>query len=106
MNIPKTVKIGGEIYKVKTVKCCTRYEEDDDEKIDGICIYENNIIEISEHCEGTFKDMIFLHELIHAMYEHAGLDYSNEEHIDRLTRTLHAVITDNPKIFERNIKYK
>jgi Zn-dependent peptidase ImmA (M78 family) len=95
VTIPKTVKVGGQVYKVNLVD---QVKNSADRNVDGQISYSEDLIEINKCLSGDYRDYVLLHEVFHAIYEHCGYK-QNEHEIDRLARALHMVIKDNPEMF-------
>lgn len=94
MNIPKTLKIGGftyEVEKTDNIPLGSHYTGEID--------YEKRKILIRPQSNKENEKQTFLHELIHAMANQSYIDLS-ESQVEVLSRVLHDVIVNNPKIFE------
>ncbi len=94
MDIPKKVKIGASIYKIKSVST-----NEDNKDFDGKIDYRNLTIELKDHLSGTFKEFVFLHELMHGINDFLGMRMS-EKDTDRYARAIHMIITDNSELFK------
>ena len=94
MKLPDKVKIGGKIYSV---------EETDKLELgcdyNGEILYQNLIINIRPALAQQVKEVTFVHELLHGIYNHLGYHKQDEKKIDELANALHAVIIDNPGLF-------
>mgnify|MGYP003419086467 CR=1 FL=1 len=99
MNIPDTVKIGGYNYKV---------DHHDGPIPSGSHVYDGlydstiNTITLSDIGDKSYKDTVFLHELIHGIIYVYCADKQDEEFVEQFAKGLYQVIFDNPKIFENN----
>jgi len=95
MNIPKKIKIGGKIYKIKQTNNLVSglgYS--------GEIIYNDLVINIRPCSNGKMKH-ILLHEMFHGIFEHLGYNEHDEKLIDGLANALYMIIEDNPKMFEK-----
>lgn len=93
MNIPEKLKIGGKIYTVERTEKLTigdRYM--------GECIYSTLSIRIVPSAP-RMEEVTFLHEMVHAIFNHLGYTNHSEKKIDELANALHMIIVDNPDIF-------
>jgi len=95
MNIPKKVKVGGKFYTVKITDCLIGGTDNRAAEID----YRNNEIRIG-HNETSRQHASFWHEIFHAIFDDLGYSEHDEKQVDELSNKLHALIVDNPKIFE------
>jgi len=95
MKIPNKVKIGGVTYDV----IITKNVDKSDKNIDGLIIYDKQEIIIEEGLPKEYGEQIFLHEILHRIFEFLDLD-NNEEIIRPLSTALYMVIKDNPEIFK------
>ncbi len=95
MNIPNKVKIGGQEYDVRLVPKVNT----DNRNCDGQITYSEQLIEIRDDLKSDYLDCVFVHEILHGIYEHCGFE-QDENTIDRLSRALQMVIKDNPGIFK------
>lgn len=93
MRIPKKLKVGGQIYKVKRVK-----EVNQDVSVLGTCNQEYGNILVCDAYSNSSTEMTFLHELLHAIFTHCNLP-QDEDLIERLAQALYMVIVDNPEMF-------
>ncbi|MDY3083568.1 MAG: hypothetical protein SOR54_09820 [Clostridioides difficile] len=99
MNIPKTIKVGGISYKI--IECDCPSEEDC--AVEGQIFYQKQEIRIKNNVGKEYKEKVFLHEVIHALFEHACIE-QDEIIIERLSSVLHEFIKDNSIIFDLNRK--
>ncbi|PRR77684.1 hypothetical protein CLLI_22480 [Clostridium liquoris] len=95
MNISSKVKIGGVNYKV--IECNNPSEEDPN--VDGQILYSKQEIRLKNDMSREYKENIFLHEIIHGIFEHIGFE-QDEAIVIRLSNALHGFIKDNPEIFK------
>lgn len=96
MNIPKKVKIGGKIYKVEITKNLDLGNSNCSAEID----YNNLIIRVVPQAKQKME-CDFLHEVIHAIFDHLGYSEQDEKKVDELASALYMVIQDNSKMFEK-----
>lgn len=99
MNIPSKLKVGGKIYTVEKTEELTigdRYM--------GECIYTTLSIRIVPCKAKQMEEITFLHEMIHAIFNHLGYTNHSEKKVDELANALHMVIVDNPDIFSSTSK--
>ena len=100
MNIPKTLKVGGIIYKVIKKKILDRGER----KYSGLARHRQAIIEITTHDnEGEPYDKqkleeCFMHEVLHCVDDIYNDQKLEEEEVNHLSQGLYQVFKDN-KIF-------
>ena len=96
MNIPKSVKVGGQTFKV--IKDYVFTERVD---INAQCDSDYNEIKLGqlwrEKCR-TRQEDIFLHEIIHAVDNIYNGNKLQEEDVVNIGQGLYQVLTDN-KIF-------
>ena len=100
MKIPKRIKVGGVIYKVKQVKKINRIDENHGKTV-GLWNSEKAVIYLDKNLEKQMKEQCFIHELFHALFDHCAIE-QNEDKVDLLSTALYMVIKDNPKIFSGN----
>lgn len=94
MNIPKKLKVGGTIYTVKQVK-----EIPESEDYVGMAYYRDAVIAVDKTLENSVKESVFIHELVHALFNFVGLE-QDEEIVTSLGHALYMVIADNPEVFK------
>jgi len=94
MKIPKKLKVGGKIYTVEQTEKISIGEN-----YLGETIYYDLAIRIMPSAKGM-SEVTFLHEMLHAIYNHLGYINHNEKKIDELANAIHMIITDNPEMFE------
>lgn len=87
MNIPKTLKIGGHIYKVEITD--KGLNEEDYGELD----METNTIRINSKIPKTNQESTLLHEILHAL--NTTLDH---ELLDSLSEQMYQVLKDNKLI--------
>lgn len=94
MNIPEKVKVGGKTYRVNITDKLGLGTAHYSAEID----YVGLNINITEQAPGKME-ADFLHELVHAIFDHRGVRDQQEEEVDSIAQALHMVIKDNPGIF-------
>lgn len=94
MKIPNSVRIGGVEYAV----VYTPHLNDGIHLAYGHIDYENCVIELSDTVGVSHQKrcVTLLHEILHGIREHAGLEIENEEAVvDMFAKGLHQVLQDN-----------
>jgi hypothetical protein len=91
MKIPKSVKVGGVVYKVEIVT------QAKDGAAGGICYHEAEI-ELERHPQ-QHMERVLLHEILHAIFYSRGYRGHDEKQINEVANALHALIIDNPEMF-------
>lgn len=94
MKITDFVKIGGQIYSVRRPVICN----EDNRNTDGQIRYGKNEIVIQDTLAGDYADYVFVHEIVHGIFEFLCLE-QDEKTVDKISRALHMVIKDNPEVF-------
>ncbi len=90
--IPRSVKIGGHIFKISTVS-----KKFSDGSV-GECDDSANTIKVLRTAARSRKAEIILHECLHALL--AGTDFDQEEEIvNILGEGLAQMLKDNPRFF-------
>ncbi|ACQ51726.1 hypothetical protein [Clostridium botulinum] len=97
MNIPDKVKIGGVTYNI--IECNNPSEEE--HQVDGMIVYHKQEIRLKNDMDKEYKENIFLHEVIHGIFEYIGFE-QDESMVIRLSNALHGFVKDNPNIFIRD----
>lgn len=99
MTIPKSIKIGGKTYKVEItdrldfgITSCS-----------GEILYDKLIIRVAPNAEQMMHGVL-LHEIVHGILQNLGYRDHDEQKVDALANALHALIVDNPGMFERRQK--
>lgn len=93
MDMLRQIKILGLIYAIEEVDYVSR-EEIKLARID----YLHQKIYLLADLGKQKKEQALLHEIIHGVFNALGLDYTDEENIQRISSALHQVFTDN-KLF-------
>ena len=94
MNIPKKVKIGGKTYKVEITTNLDLGNSNVSAEID----YNELVIRVKPQAQQKME-CDFIHELIHAIFDHLGYSEQDEKKVDELASALYMVIQDNSKMF-------
>ncbi|MGN1138918.1 MAG: hypothetical protein ACI4RM_05670 [Ruminococcus sp.] len=99
MQITDKVKIGGFSFSVKRI----------DEtfivngiECDGCCNKGEQIIKVSKTGSLEHQQMVFLHEILHGIYDNYVPDnsYDEETIVTQMANGLYQVLVDNPEIFK------
>jgi predicted metal-dependent peptidase len=94
MNIPKRIKIGDKIFKVKLTDKLVLGDN-----FTGECLYQNLKIHVRPHLAKSVRESTFIHEILHAIYNNLGYLDHDEKKIEELANALHGIIVDNPELF-------
>lgn len=99
MKIPKTLRIGGSVYKVRVRPGHIMIGE---QKCDGICDKGNHIIELNGTLPKDALEQTFLHEVVHALSDYMNIDWdeADETYTECLSKGFHALIVQNKGVFE------
>jgi len=95
MKIPKSIKIGWRKYKVVYVKDLQDAEGND---LLGQINYNANVIRLeSNHISEDYGNVVFLHEVVHGLFNSLGLNEqnNNEDIVDGLSEIMYQVIKEN-----------
>ena len=94
MKIPDSVRIGGVEYEVFDNQPSLN---DGENLLYGQIDYRESTIRLFNLCEGhQMKCITLLHEILHGIRNHAGLEVENEEDVvDMFARGLYQVLQDN-----------
>lgn len=94
MKIPDSVRIGGVEYEVFDNQPSLN---DGENLLYGQIDYRESVIRLSDLCGGYhMKCITLLHEILHGIRNHAGLEIENEEDVvDMFARGLYQVLRDN-----------
>ena len=88
MKIPKEVKVGGRVYSVEIV------DRINDKNESGESVHSKLTIKILKGKQTSMEE-IFWHEILHCIN-----GSWSEEFICGLSGQIHALISDNPKVFK------
>jgi Zn-dependent peptidase ImmA (M78 family) len=101
MQIPKTVKVGGCVYRVLQTRDSIFIDGD---LCHGVCDYDKHLITLNTELQDEQgQQQTFFHELIHAIADDKQINfkkYDTETITDLLGIGLHQVVVDNPKMFK------
>jgi hypothetical protein len=93
---PKKIKLGPYTYEVKT------FPEVTEETDHGACVYSQQVIFLSKNQHAERAGDTLLHEVLHAIWDLAGLDVVPDLHEEVVVRSfatwLSAVLKDNPSL--------
>lgn len=95
MKIPKKLKVGGLVYKIKEVDVVDGSTENW-----GYCNRKDLIIEIRKDMAKERKEETFLHELLHAC-DHQGDFFVSIETLNNFNYILYQVLKDNNLLKEK-----
>ncbi len=97
-SLPKRVKVAGAIYKIEALA----QGAGDDKSLYGRAIHESRVIQIAPDLTSSREAETLLHELLHCIECQWDLakDAAPEHRVEVYERGLHAVIVDNPKLFD------
>lgn len=98
ISIPKKVKVGGLVYKVRQVDKVNRTNSPDSETV-GLWEPRDTVIYLKKDMDRQAKELYFLHELFHAIFEHCNIEQA-EDKVDLLAHALYMVAKDNPGVFD------
>jgi Zn-dependent peptidase ImmA (M78 family) len=90
--IPKTVRVGAIDYDVDYADVVVI---DGSINYAGSCDFENSQILIIDKLKESKKFAVFMHELVHIMFDQAGYHEHDEDMVERLARVLHQILRDN-----------
>lgn len=97
MRIPKQVKVGGFTYHVDRPDGAF---VSDGAALDGEHSLSEKTIRVSTHGCGDYQDLVFIHELCHAIIEHYVSPKDHDERfVEQFSKGLYQVLVDNPEIF-------
>ena len=108
MNIPEVVRIGSCYYDVEfTNEVMTLNKVE----VSGIIDYNNHVIQLrSSIGDVQQQEQTFLHEVVHGIVRDRSLDLGENEEmiVDEISKGLHQVILDNPRMFitEKEIEFE
>ena len=91
MTIPDKLKVGGIVYEVKQIG----EVDSKNANVDGQITYNLQEILIKSTVKEDYKHQVFLHELLHAVFAHCGLEDQDESVVVRLAACLYQVLKDN-----------
>ena len=95
MTIPKSIKVGWQKFFIKFVEEC-KYANSET----GDVHLAEKIIEIRNDLPKDYQQKVFIHELIHILFAHAGIEETHDGQIESLTHRVMDLLKDNPKLFK------
>lgn len=96
---PKSIKIGGLVYKVEQVEDLARLEMEED--LAGMIYYRDAEIKIDKDLPTQIASHTLIHETTHGILLEAGYTEHEEEMADRIGKVLYQVLIDNDFSFLR-----
>jgi len=104
MNIPGVVRIGSCYYDVEFTNDTLTV---DGREVMGVIEYYNHVIRIKMGMgDVQQQEQTLLHELVHGIARDRSLDLGENEEtiVDEISKGLHQVILDNPRMFmDKNV---
>ena len=98
MKIPKQIKIAGFNYTVERKDA--PFVSADGSALDGQHRYADKTIVVAHSGCKEYQDVVFLHEMIHAIIENYVSPMEHDElFVEQLSKGLYQVLVDNPSIF-------
>lgn len=90
MKIPKTIKVGAKTYKVELTEMLHENGSC------GVTHPDLGVIQLSDKLPKDELEITFLHEVLHACWNFAGISRENEEEvITQLSPILYTVLKEN-----------
>lgn len=93
---PRTIKIGGLIYKVEQTKDLQGKDGDW-----GNISYKETTIHLDDNLTNQLTNQTLIHEITHGVLEEAGYEEQEEEMANRIGKVLYQVLLDNDFSFLR-----
>lgn len=90
MPIPLQVNVAGIEYTVQYQDGMMR-----NHSLLGQVLYPESTIDIDSSMSQSKKEQVFVHELVHAMFNEAGYEEQDEEMVNRLAIVLYQVLKQN-----------
>lgn len=98
MKITDKVKVGGFVYDVKREK--GSFVGSNGQALDGEYSFSNKTITIGGNGCDAYREVVFLHEVVHAIIEHyVSPAEHDEQFVEQFSKGLYQVIQDNAEIF-------
>ncbi|WOD61769.1 ImmA/IrrE family metallo-endopeptidase [Niallia taxi] len=97
--IPNKINVAGIDYSVHFVDFI---EIDGNRNYQGSCSYQESEISVLNNLSKNRKEQVFVHELVHAIFNEAGFDAQDEDMVNRLGIVLYQVLKDNKLSFEKS----
>jgi len=99
MRIPEKIKIGGFIYNIERPE--GSFVSNAGVALDGEHSFSEKRISVCTRGCGDYQDVIFLHEVCHAIIEcYVGPNEQDERFVEQFSKGLYQVLIDNPGILE------
>lgn len=99
MKITDKVKVGGFVYDVKRTDEAFIGKSGD--ALDGEHFFMQKQITVSKGGCKEYQELVFLHELCHAIIEaYVSPDTQDEKFVEAFSKGLYQVIVDNPDVFD------
>ena len=87
------VKVGGIIYEIEKKESV---EVNQDKNHYGVCNFKDATIEISTTVNEQRQKQTLIHEIMHAVFDEAGIELENEETIvNQISLVWYQVLKDN-----------
>lgn len=97
MYIPKQVKVGCFTYDVERLQGSFI---SDGKALDGEHSFSERLIRVGTNGCGAYQDLVFLHELCHAIIAHYTPQMEQDENfVEQFSKGLYQVLIENPEIF-------
>jgi hypothetical protein len=96
MKIPKTIKIGGFNYHIERPDGA--FVSSDGVALDGEHNFSEKTIKVGTNGCGDYQDLVFLHEICHAIIEYYVSRKQDEEFVEQFSKGLYQVLVDNPEL--------
>lgn len=61
---------------------------------------QKKTIRVSDNGCGDYQDVVFLHEVCHAIIAHYCADEQDEKFVEQFSKGLYQVINDNPELLK------
>lgn len=99
MTIPNKIKVGGFVYDVK--RRTDAFVGSDGTALDGEHSFADKVITIGGNGCKEYQDLIFLHEVCHAIIEaYVSPKNHDELFVEQFSKGLYQVIVDNPELLK------
>jgi len=94
----KQVKIGGILYRVEYIERLLNQEKA--VKLNGHILYNPCLIMVESENDEQMQKITVLHEILHGILTHAGIEDDFEKQVEILAYGLFGVIQDNPDLMD------